>query len=160
MSARRSWRSWACCGGTTPVGVARRTGPPHRRRGHKHPVPGRRARSPAPQATGRAVPDAAPSRRRVRSAPRATNDLHQAEISTWIAAGAYAVVVCDGAGWHQTGGELCVPDNIVLLHLLPYSPELNPTKTSGPTCAPTSSAPSSRTATKTFRRRAGKPGCS
>lgn len=27
---------------------------------------------------------------------------------------------------HQTGGELRVPDNITLLHLPPYAPELNP----------------------------------
>ena len=53
-------------------------------------------------------------------------NLHLAEISTQIAPGAIAVLVCDGAGWHQTGGALIVPGNIVLLHLPPYSPELNP----------------------------------
>ena len=53
-------------------------------------------------------------------------NLHLAEISTQIALGAIAVLVCDGAGWHQTGGALIVPGNIVLLHLPPYSPELNP----------------------------------
>jgi hypothetical protein len=53
-------------------------------------------------------------------------NLHLAEISTQVAAGAMAVLICDGAGWHQTGGALVVPDNIVLLHLPPYSPELNP----------------------------------
>jgi hypothetical protein len=37
-----------------------------------------------------------------------------------------AVLTCDGAGWHQPGGALLVPDNIILLHLPPYSPELNP----------------------------------
>ena len=37
-----------------------------------------------------------------------------------------AVLTCDGAGWHQPGGALIVPDNIVLLHLPPCSPELNP----------------------------------
>lgn len=36
------------------------------------------------------------------------------------------MVICDGAGWHQRGGTLELPDNIVLLHLPPYSPELNP----------------------------------
>jgi len=30
------------------------------------------------------------------------------------------------AGWHQTGGKLRLPRNISLLHLPPYSPELNP----------------------------------
>ena len=53
-------------------------------------------------------------------------NLHLAEISTQIARGARAVLVCDGAGWHQRGKELKVPDNITLLSLPPYSPELNP----------------------------------
>ena len=52
--------------------------------------------------------------------------LHLAEISRNVTPGAHAVLVCDGAGWHQTGGRLCVPDNITVLHLPPYSPELNP----------------------------------
>ena len=34
--------------------------------------------------------------------------IHLAEISTQVAPGAHAVVLCDGAGWHQTGGELAV----------------------------------------------------
>ena len=51
---------------------------------------------------------------------------HLAEISTQVAAGAHAVLVLDGAGWHQAGGELSVPDNITLLSLPPYGPELNP----------------------------------
>jgi transposase len=53
-------------------------------------------------------------------------NLHLKEISTQVKAGAHAVVVCDGAGWHQRGGELLLPDNIALLTLPPYSPELNP----------------------------------
>ncbi len=53
-------------------------------------------------------------------------NLHLAEISTQIAPGALAALICDGAGWHQSGGELRVPDNIVLVALPPYSPELNP----------------------------------
>jgi hypothetical protein len=53
-------------------------------------------------------------------------NLHLAEVSVQVAQGAMAVLICDGAGWHQTGGALIVPDNIVLLHLPPYSPELNP----------------------------------
>lgn len=36
------------------------------------------------------------------------------------------MLVCDGAGWHQTGGALVVPADIVLLHLPHHSPELNP----------------------------------
>ena len=52
--------------------------------------------------------------------------LHLAEISHRVAEGAHAVVVLDGAGWHQTGGRLKVPGNVSLLRLPPYSPELNP----------------------------------
>jgi transposase len=36
------------------------------------------------------------------------------------------VVVLDGARWHQKSGELSTPDNITLLLLPPYAPELNP----------------------------------
>ena len=53
-------------------------------------------------------------------------NLHLAETSTQIANDAIAVLICDGAGWHQQGGTLMVPNNITLLHLPPYSPELNP----------------------------------
>jgi transposase len=51
---------------------------------------------------------------------------HLAEISTQVAAGSHAVLILDGAGWHQTGGKLIIPDNISILHLPPYCPELNP----------------------------------
>ena len=53
-------------------------------------------------------------------------NLHLEEISRQVALGAHAVVVLDGAGWHQTGGRLNIPSNLSLLHLPPYSPELNP----------------------------------
>ena len=52
--------------------------------------------------------------------------LHLAEISRQVAPGAHAVVTLDGAGWHQSGGKPRVPDNISLLPLPPYSPQLNP----------------------------------
>lgn len=52
--------------------------------------------------------------------------LHLAEIGRRVAPGAHAVVVLDGAGWHQQGGGLRVPDNVTLLALPPYAPELNP----------------------------------
>ena len=55
----------------------------------------------------------------------AMND-HLEEISTRVAEGAHAILILDGAGWHQPGGKLLVPDNISLLPLPPYSPELNP----------------------------------
>jgi hypothetical protein len=53
-------------------------------------------------------------------------NLHLAEISTQVTTGAVAAVICDGAGWHQSGGKLILPGNIVLVPLPPYSPELNP----------------------------------
>jgi len=52
--------------------------------------------------------------------------IHLAEIGKQVGPGAHAVLVCDGAGWHQTGQRLTVPDNVTLLRLPPYSPELNP----------------------------------
>ena len=53
-------------------------------------------------------------------------NLHLAEISRMITPGAHCLLTLDGAGWHQTGGDLVLPDNISLLSLPPYSPELNP----------------------------------
>ena len=53
-------------------------------------------------------------------------NLHLTEISTQVAPGARALLICDGAGWHQRGKKLQVPENITLLLLPPYSPELNP----------------------------------
>ena len=52
-------------------------------------------------------------------------NLHLAEIARTVAPGAHAVLVLDGAGWHG-GKDLAVPDNITLLTLPPYAPELNP----------------------------------
>src|SRR3954447_13933080 len=51
--------------------------------------------------------------------------LHLAEIGRQVAPRAHAVVVLDGAGWHAAG-DLTVPDNLTLLPLPSYSPELNP----------------------------------
>jgi transposase len=53
-------------------------------------------------------------------------NLHLAEISTQVAPGSLAVLICDGAGWHQRASEIKLPNNIVLLPLPPYAPELNP----------------------------------
>ena len=50
---------------------------------------------------------------------------HLREISTQVAPGAHAGLICDGAGWHQQGRALLVPHNITLLPLPPYAPELN-----------------------------------
>ena len=53
-------------------------------------------------------------------------NLHLKEISAQVSPGARAALICDGAGWHRRGGELQQPDNIVMITLPPYAPELNP----------------------------------
>jgi DDE superfamily endonuclease len=58
-------------------------------------------------------------------------NLHLQEISTQVTQGAHAVITLDGAGWHQQGNKLKVPNNISLLPLPPYSPELNPQENIG-----------------------------
>jgi transposase len=50
---------------------------------------------------------------------------HLAEIARHVAPGAHAVVLLDQAGWHQSRA-LVVPDNITLVPLPAYAPELNP----------------------------------
>ena len=52
-------------------------------------------------------------------------NLHLAEISRYVTPGAHAVITIAGAGWHQPGGLLKVPDKISLLPLPPYSPKIN-----------------------------------
>jgi hypothetical protein len=52
-------------------------------------------------------------------------NLHLTEISRSVAADIQVALVLDGAGWHVSK-ELRVPDNITLIPLPPYSPELNP----------------------------------
>ena len=54
-----------------------------------------------------------------------TMSLHLDAISRKVAAGAHAILVFDGAGYHGAGA-LTVPENITLLRLPPYAPELNP----------------------------------
>mgnify|MGYP003398000619 FL=1 len=49
--------------------------------------------------------------------------LHLQQISKETPEGRHAVVVMDGAGWHQDFNEL---KNVSILKLPPYSPELNP----------------------------------
>jgi hypothetical protein len=51
---------------------------------------------------------------------------HLAEISQCVSVSAIALLILDGAGWHSSP-QLIVPDNIVLLPLPPYAPELNST---------------------------------
>ena len=50
---------------------------------------------------------------------------HLAEIARTVAPGAHAVLILDGAGWHGSAA-LDIPENLSLLTLPPYSPELNP----------------------------------
>src|SRR3954453_19624643 len=52
-------------------------------------------------------------------------DEHLAEISRHVSVGAIALLVLDGVGWHSSP-QLKLPDNIVLLALPLYAPELNP----------------------------------
>jgi hypothetical protein len=52
-------------------------------------------------------------------------EAHLAEISRNVSPGAHAVLVLDGAGWHSSP-RLRVPDNVSLLPLPRYAPELNP----------------------------------
>jgi hypothetical protein len=55
----------------------------------------------------------------------AAMNAHLAVISRAVSVGTIAVMVLDGASWHASP-RLKVPDNIVLLPLPPYAPELNP----------------------------------
>jgi hypothetical protein len=52
---------------------------------------------------------------------------HLVEISANVSPDAIALVVFDGAGWHKSP-KLIIPENVVLLKLPPYAPELNPTE--------------------------------
>lgn len=49
--------------------------------------------------------------------------LHIDEISLSIPEGRHALLIMDGAGWHQESHHR---DNVSLLKIPPYSPELNP----------------------------------
>jgi hypothetical protein len=52
-------------------------------------------------------------------------NIHLAEIGRRMTEGARAVLVLDGAGWH-TSPRLHLPENISLLPMPRYAPELNP----------------------------------
>ena len=52
--------------------------------------------------------------------------VHLADISKVVSPTAHCVLICDGAGWHQSGERLTIPSNVTLLRLPPYAPELNP----------------------------------
>lgn len=63
---------------------------------------------------------------------------HLAEIACAAAPNAHAVLVLDGAGWHNSG-ELEVPKKILLLKLPTYAPELSPVENICSSSATTSS---------------------
>jgi transposase len=52
-------------------------------------------------------------------------DIFLAQFSDTLPSGVHAVLLLDQAGWHGKAA-LQVPENITLLPLPPYSPELNP----------------------------------
>jgi hypothetical protein len=54
-----------------------------------------------------------------------TMSLHLTAIGQKVAAGSHAALVLDGAGYH-TAAALNIPDNVTLVRLPPYAPELNP----------------------------------
>ncbi len=60
--------------------------------------------------------------------PRVSTEAMQAFLDRFSAALApdeHAAMAVDGAGWH-VAHALCIPDNVTLVLLPPYSPELNP----------------------------------
>jgi hypothetical protein len=59
------------------------------------------------------------------AANAAIMSMHLAEISRNVDPSAHAALVLDGAGYH-IAAALDVPNNITLVHLPPYAPELNP----------------------------------
>lgn len=61
----------------------------------------------------------------VPSCNTAAMQMHLEEISAVVPAGRHGVIVTDGASWHTTEQLRC-PDNLSILPLPPYSPELNP----------------------------------
>jgi len=53
-------------------------------------------------------------------------NIHLSLISQGIAANHHAILIMDQAGWHASSKDLKIPENISILNLPPYSPELNP----------------------------------
>src|SRR5258708_5643790 len=54
-----------------------------------------------------------------------TMPLHLTAIGRKVAAGSHAALVLDGAGYH-IAAALTIPENVTLVRLPPYAPELNP----------------------------------
>ncbi len=53
---------------------------------------------------------------------------HLLEISAAVSDGRHALLVLDGAGWYRPG-DADRPENVSVLQLPPYSPEINPVET-------------------------------
>ena len=51
--------------------------------------------------------------------------LHLTAIGRKVAEGSHAALVLDGAGYH-IAAALTIPENVTLVRLPPYAPELNP----------------------------------
>ena len=85
--------------------------------------------------------------------------LHLNEIAKAVAHEAHAMLIVDGAGWY---GAKClqVPDNITLVKLPPYSPELNPMENVWPICGQTNSLSRSSTPTRKSSKNVPKRGTS
>jgi hypothetical protein len=82
---------------------------------------------------------------------------HLAEISQCVSVSAIALLILDGAGWHSSP-QLIVPDNIVLLPLPPYAPELNSVENIWDYLRTTFSATASGTPMRRSSRRVAMPG--
>ena len=54
-----------------------------------------------------------------------TMSLHLTAIGRKVAPGSHAVLILDGAGYH-IAAALTIPENVTLVRLPPYAPELNP----------------------------------
>ena len=54
-----------------------------------------------------------------------TMNIQLSDFSRQLGPDVHAVLVMDQAGWHTTK-RLTAPENVTLVHLPPYSPELNP----------------------------------
>ncbi len=54
-----------------------------------------------------------------------TMSIQLSDFSRQLGPDVHAILVMDQAGWHTTK-RLAVPENMTLVHLPPYSPELNP----------------------------------
>ncbi len=52
-------------------------------------------------------------------------NLYSKDFAAQLSKNTHALLVMDGAGWHSSK-ELRIPDNVSILLLPPYSPELNP----------------------------------